>query len=434
MSRVLIFERANGLRRDLEAAVRNAGYEVDAVGDLEHLNERIGHHACRLALVDVGGPEDLEWMGRLARSAPRPIVFAMGSSPSVELAVASMKHGARHYLRKPFRIESLEWALSSAMVTGDRNPRAYDRANFVAQDPYVVDLIRQSEAAAASNATVLIVGEGGTGKKALARRIHAFSGRRNGPLVGIDCASLSDAGAEAELFGREPGALIEAAQGREGQVASADGGTLLLDNVSEASPSVQAVLLRFLEEREVTAVGASIGRAIDCRVVATSRVDLRHEVAEGRFREDLFYRLDVVVLPLPALRDRRSDVRLLAETLLRRHVGNAETGAPLFSESDFEALEAHDFRGNVRELDNLMQRAVVHFGGRPVDLDRLLTGPGNVVLNTRTHRTSLNLRELERQAVERSLSESNGNRTHASQLLGINVRTLRNKIRAYGLS
>ncbi len=433
MSRILIFERSPGLRRDLERAVRNAGYEVDAIGALSDLTSRIGQHTCRAALVEIKGTEDLEWLGRLARTPPQPIVFAMGSSPSVDFAIESMKQGARDYLRKPFRIDLLEQVLSSVLARSAPAHHCLGEGVFVTEDPALLDILRQSEAAAASNATVLILGESGTGKKTLARRIHRLSPRGRAPLVAIDCASLSNAGAEAELFGREPGALLEASEGRDGLVASADGGTLLLEGVGEASAPVQAVLLRLLQEREITAVGASVGRVVDCRTIATSRVDLRDAVAQGRFREDLFYRLDVVVLSLPPLRERKNDIRPLADVLLKRYSGEAGCEPPRFSDADFASLLEYPFRGNVRELDNLMQRAVVLFSDRTVDLERLLVSPGRILAASRAGTRSLNLRELEREAVERSLTESNGNRTHASQLLGINVRTLRNKIRAYGL-
>lgn len=434
MSRVLIYERSAGLRRDLERAVRNAGYEVDAVGDLAELTSRIGTHSCRVALVDVSGIEDLQWMGRLARTPPQPVVFAMGSSPSVELAVAAMKQGARDYLRKPFRIDLLERSLSAVLANVAPGRMILGEPEFIGEDPRVLDVIRQSEAAATSTATVLIQGESGTGKKMLARRIHRQSSRRCAPLVVVDCESLSEARVEDELFGRERGALLEASGAREGLIASADGGTLLLDGVGETSPSVQAVLLRLLQEREVTAVGASTGRRVDCRIVATSRVDLADEVTHGRFREDLFYRLDVVVLSLPALRDRKGDVRSLAQFFLKQYASESGCEPPRFSDSDYDLLLEHPFRGNVRELDNLMRSAVVLFPDRPVDLERLLSGPGRVSLTSQGEPRFLNLRDLEREAVERSLTESNGNRTHASRLLGINVRTLRNKIRAYGLA
>lgn len=434
MSTVLIFERSAGLRRDLSRAVRNAGYEVDAVGAVSDLATRVGEHSCRAALVEVSGPEDLEWLSRLANTPPNPVVFAMGASPSVGLAVASLKRGARDYLRKPFRVDFLERALSTAFDRPDSRAAAVNDHEFLTQDSGVRDLVRQSEAVAVSDATVLILGEGGTGKKALAERIHASSPRRCAPLVAIDCASIRDDAAESQFFGREPDPMNPNVDPREGSLCEANGGTLLLEEVSEASPAVQALLLRLLEERESSPVGASTERPINCRILATSKVDLRDEVARGSFREDLFYRLDVVVLALPPLRERQRDIRLLADAFLERYSREASCTSPRISEEDYAVLLAHPYRGNVRELDNLMQRAVIMFPDREVDLERLLVAPGNFGPARAAEKQSLNLRELERAAVERSLFEANGNRTHASALLGINVRTLRNKIRAYGLS
>ncbi|MCP5042033.1 MAG: sigma-54-dependent Fis family transcriptional regulator [bacterium] len=437
MSRVLIFERASGLRRDLERAVVRAGFSTLTLESLDQLQACVDDHGCRVALVDVRGDEDLAWLTRLANAQPAPIVFAMGASPSVELAVASMKLGARDYLRKPFRVDQLERTLCSVLARPVAGVGTFAPQDFLGEDPAVVDLLRQSEAAARSDATVLVLGESGTGKKTLARRIHRHSARQGAPIVTIDCASLLDASAESELFGRERGALLEAPERREGQISAAQGGALLFDGVGEASAGVQAALLRVLEEREFVPVGASISRSVDCRVIATSRQDLAGEVARGAFREDLFYRLDVVLLSLPPLRERKADIPRLAEAFLRRHASNMGCEPPRFEPGTIDALVDHPFRGNVRELDNLMQRAVVLFPGRAVDVERLLQNSGGLLRRSPSSRSvfnpKLNLRELEREAVERSLSESNGNRTHASELLGINVRTLRNKIRAYGL-
>jgi DNA-binding NtrC family response regulator len=433
MSTILIFERSNGLRGDLTRAVRGAGYQVDAIGDPRELEARINELVYCAALVEVSNQDDLHLLRRLGDASPDAAIFAMGAAPSIDLAVAAIKNGARDYLRKPFRIDVLERSLSAVLDARGGQRSAIREREFLTNESAVADVVQQAGAASTSDATVLILGENGTGKKTLAEKIHKLSPRRRAPFVAIDCASLSDIDAERELFGETRPFANAQRSPSEGKLALVHGGTLLLDEVGEASPAVQALLMRMVEEREFSPVGASVALPVDCRVIATSRLDLGEKVALRQFREDLFYRLDVVVLSLPALRERKGDINLLADDFLARYSEEAGCGVPQFSDEDRNALCAYPFRGNVRELDNLMQRAVIMFPDRPVELERLLSHPGTRLPKSRGNRRSLNLRELEREAVERSLSESNGNRTHASQLLGINVRTLRNKIRAYGL-
>jgi two-component system response regulator FlrC len=296
-------------------------------------------------------------------------------------------------------------------------------------------VLERAAAAAATEATVLITGESGTGKDLLARWIHRSSPRRSGPFVTVNCAALPEGLAESELFGHERGAFTGALDARPGQIALAGGGTLLLDEVNEAPPSLQPKLLRVLQEREVHPVGGLAPRAVDLRILATTQRELRAEVAAGRFREDLFYRLDVIVLRIPPLRERPADVPELARALLARLAAAHGAEPPRLGERALRELARQPLRGNVRELANLMRRAVVLAPGREVELERLLerrppaAPPARGLLEG-----TLNLRELERRAILRSLAESGGNRTEASRALGISVRTLRNKIRAYGLA
>ncbi|MDP6978836.1 MAG: sigma-54 dependent transcriptional regulator [Myxococcota bacterium] len=430
MSRVLVFERSPGLLHDLVQVLERAGYSTLAVDSTDALEQCLDDHGCRAALVDVRGETDVVWLDRLLRSAPAPIVFAMGASGSVELAVTSMKLGVRDYFRKPFRVEQLERRLSREL----HQVPLVNHPVLAAEDERMTAMLREARAAAGGDTTVVIRGERGSGKKAIAEWIHAASARGTGPLVRVDCGSLRDATLDAEVFGREAGAWLEAPQASSGFVERANQGTLLLEDIDEASPAAQAIFVRLLEERGVKPVGASFAQPVDVRIMATTSRDLREFVEQGEFREDLYYRLDVVSLEVPPLRERTRDLRMLAEAMLRKHVRALGSEAPVFADDDFDALSNHPFPGNLRELDNLMQRAAVLFPGSAVEVERLMQGPGNLAAPPQpTPASSLNLRELERQAVERSLREANGNRTHASQLLGINVRTLRNKIRLYGL-
>ncbi|NNL66545.1 MAG: sigma-54-dependent Fis family transcriptional regulator [Myxococcales bacterium] len=430
MRRVLIVEPDARLRGELASAVCAAGWEASPFASLADAPPCIGADAPDAALLAVEHADDLAAIASLRGAAPTLPVVAMGTAPSLDVAVDAMKHGARDFLRKPFAAARLISTLGAAFP--DRRDQGDDA--ILTADPQMEQLLRQAEAAAATEATVQIVGESGTGKDLLARLVHRRSARRAGPFVAVNCAALPESLAESELFGHEPGAFTGAREFRPGQFASADGGTLLLDEVSEMAPSLQPKLLRVLQEREVQAVGAVAPRSVDVRVVATSQRDLGAEAAAGRFREDLHYRLDVIVLHVPPLRDRAGDVPLLARHFLERFAAASGCKTPRLSAETLRVLRRHSFRGNVRELENLMRRAVVLFPGGEVEPDQLLSPGVAAELGVVPGVNSFNLREIERQVILRSLAETGGNRTHASELLGISVRTLRNKIKLYALA
>lgn len=429
MSRILIFERSPSLLRDLTQALERSGYTPVAFDQADPFEHRLEDHGCRLALIDIQGEEELVWLDALQRSPAAAGVFAMGAQGSVEFAVECMKRGARDYLRKPFRIERLEERLRDAMQA---RPPAHHPV-FVGPSEAVAALRREVQGAARGETTVVIEGERGTGRRAVAQWMHAASRRAAGPLVRFDCASAMGNRVETEVFGREAGAWLEAPDAARGVGARADGGTLLLEEIDRADPATQAALARLLEASMVRPVGARVERGVDVRVIATATRDLRDLVARGEFREDLFYRLDVVRLQVPPLRSRADDLPALADYLLRKHARAEGLETPRLSAADFARLSRHEFPGNLREFDQLMLRAAVLFAGSSVDLDALLGRDVALPEPEAEAAPSLNLRELERRAVEQSLAQANGNRTHASALLGINVRTLRNKIRAYGL-
>jgi len=301
------------------------------------------------------------------------------------------------------------------------------------------------EDVAGTSTTVLITGESGTGKEVLARLIHRLSPRAEGPWVGINCAALPRDLLENELFGHERGAFTGAHEKRTGRIEQADGGTLLLDEISELSLSLQAKLLRVLQEREVDRIGGGRSLPVDVRVIATSNRELAEMVKAGDFRADLYYRLNVFPIQVPALRERREDLTLLAEGMLREKARQLGRTPPLMTADALEALSQYSFPGNVRELGNLIERALVRC--RAPFLDRRALGlarsaptettatatdmGGASVLPPPEALPSLHLPSLERWAVGEALRRVNGNRTHAARLLGISLRTLRNKLRQY---
>ncbi len=430
MRRVLIVDGSAGLGKELVGAVQGAGFAAECLTDAGVALRRLAEDPADVILLDLPGLEALPSLDTIRRRAPAAPVIATSAHDSVELAVAAMKRGARDFLRKPFRIDDLEAALVAAARGGPD-----EVADLLpTRDPGMERLLAEARAAAASEVTVQIVGESGTGKERLARYVHAHSARRRGPLQVVSCAALPEALAESELFGQERGSFTGVAEARFGQVRAAQGGTLVLDDVAEASLQLQPKLLRVLQEREVHPVGAAAPTPVDVRVIATAQRDLAAEVALGRFREDLYYRLDVVVLRVPPLRERPQDVPYLAERLLARFAEAADAEPPRLGTAARAALSRHPFRGNVRELENLMRRAVVHFPGREVEPQRLLTLRSAPRSPLPAADGGLNLRALEQQAIRRGLAATGGNRTAAARALGISVRTLRNKIRLYGLA
>jgi DNA-binding NtrC family response regulator len=431
---VLAQIRSDGLRADVLAVARAAGYRTAEAASTREALQCLDEVGARGAIVEVDDPSGLRAIEALREAAPHLAIIAIGDEPGVERVVEAFRRGAQDFLRKPFDIASLERALARHLPAPGE---ASDAEPFLARDPAMLRLLAQLEKAAVSDATIRMVGESGTGKDRLARRIHSLSPRRRGAYVVVNCAALPSALAESELFGHARGAFTGAHRARVGQIAAADGGTLVLDEVGDLSLGLQPKLLRVLQERELTPVGSRSPLPVDLRVVATSQRELDGEVAAGRFREDLYYRLDVIRLRVPPLRERRQDIPLLAEAFLERFARAAgEEPARLGSDALAE-LSSRPFRGNVRELENLMRRAALLFPGRDVDLWRLERPGAQGVQGAQASRAlplSLDLREVERSTICRALTLTGGNRTAASRALGISVRTLRNKIQRYQLA
>lgn len=297
----------------------------------------------------------------------------------------------------------------------------------IAEDPRMQQLLRLAERVAASNATVMLGGKSGTGKEVFARYIHARSARAEGPFVALNCAAIPDNMLEAILFGYEKGAFTGAYSQAPGKFEQAQGGTLLLDEVSEMSLDLQAKLLRVLQEREVERLGGRRLIALDVRVLATSNRILREEVSAGRFREDLFYRLNVFPITLPMLKDRPGDILPLARHLLKRYGGEA---APELDDAAQQALLAHDWPGNVRELENLVQRALILADGDTIGVQQLMFEgePGQMPLVVSEGALNDGLRDVEAQIIIETLKEQGGSRKKAAAYLGISPRTLRYKM------
>jgi two-component system response regulator FlrC len=436
MDRLLVVEDDAALRGALVVALQSGGYAVVEAADGTAALEVLAAGPVSLVLTDIQmAPMDgYALLGEVKRQWPLTPVVMMTAYGDIARAVQAVRDGASHYLTKPFDIDVLLGEVA-------RFKRTLAEADALAvTTPGLRDLYALAERVAASDATVLVNGESGVGKEVLARFIHARSSRRGQPFVAINCAAIPDNLLESTLFGHERGAFTGASSAHAGKFEQADGGTLLLDEVSELPLTLQAKLLRALQEREVERVGGSRPVAVDIRVVATSNRDMAAQVAAGDFREDLFYRLNVFPLTVPPLRERQQDILALASEFLHRHDARGAL-APCAR----GALLAHAWPGNVRELANVMQRAAILAPGPEIRAEHLMlpcaaaaedvavasgtppsTSPAPSLRSASPPPTDL--RTLERHAVLNALAATAGNRKLAAERLAMPERTLRHKL------
>jgi DNA-binding NtrC family response regulator len=422
MSKILVIDDEAILRDAIAEALRRVGHAVDAFDSGRPALEAFAQAGCDLVISDfkmpgMDGVAVLEEAKRIAPGVPFIIVTAHGT---VETAVGAMKKGAYDFIIKPFKLDELESLVARALEHG-LFPADGDGAVWSAATRDVYALL---ERAARSDATVLISGESGTGKEVAARTLHRLSKRRAAPFLCVNCAALSAGLLESELFGHEKGAFTGADRQRKGRFELADGGTLLLDEVSEIDPGLQAKLLRVLQERAFERVGSSETRRVDVRVLATTNRDLPAEVAKGRFRQDLFYRLHVLPVQLKPLRERREEIPMLAEHFLKKH-------GKLVSKGAMNRLCGYDWPGNVRELANVIERAAVLSPGDEITGDIIapwLEGTARPAQAT----VGVALEEVERRVIEENLKANGGNREKTARVLGITSRTLRDKLKRWG--
>ena len=444
--KVLLVEDDRALREALADTLVLAGHDYAAVGSAEEALLAVGREAFNLVVSDVNMPgmDGHQLLGLLRARQPQLPVLLMTAHGAVERAVDAMRQGAADYLVKPFEPKALldlvaRHALGSPAVEGE---------GPVAIEPASAQLLELAARVARSDSTVLISGESGTGKEVLARYIHQQSRRANEPFIAINCAAIPDNMLEATLFGHEKGSFTGAIAAQAGKFEQADGGTILLDEISEMPLGLQAKLLRVLQEREVERVGARKPISLDIRVVATTNRDLAGEVAAGRFREDLYYRLSVFPLAWRPLRERTADILPLAERLLNKHVNKMKHAAARFSAEARACLIAYPWPGNVRELDNAIQRALIlQQGGLIQPEDFCLAGPVACaplpalspvpaeafappleVEGESAGALGDDLRRREFQMIIDTLRAERGRRKEAAERLGISPRTLRYKL------
>ncbi len=391
----------------------------------------------KVDLVLVELPHDIGTLVQ-ALAAERIVVpvVACGLDADTPMAVRAIQEGAREFLPLPPDPDLIAAILEAA--SGETHA-------LVARDPAMLAAVRRAEQVAASEASILITGESGTGKEVLARHIHRRSRRAAGPFVALNCAAIPENLLESEMFGHERGAFSGAVARRTGKFEAAEGGTLLLDEISEMDVRLQAKLLRVIQEREIDRLGGTAPVRVNVRILATSNRDLTAEIAAGRFRDDLYFRLNVVSLRLPSLRERPGDIAALADHYARRYADvNGVPVRPL-SRAAHALLAAHGWRGNVRELENTVHRAVLLAGGEEIGAEaiELAPGPGSPAQAAQASAAAPSpapgvsglvgrtMDAVERDLILETLSHTLGNRTHAATILGISIRALRNKLRDY---
>jgi DNA-binding NtrC family response regulator len=439
---VLVVDDEPGMQMALRTNFQREGWYVDtAAGSREALQKLQSRHF-PLVVTDVRMPDGdgLHLMRSLRALSPSTGVIVLTAFGSVPEAVQAMRGGACDYLTKPISFEELQSAVERVMrrATGPAGNVA-PSGGIVGVAPSLLKALERARHAARTDADVLIEAESGTGKELFARYIHENSDRRGRPFIAVNCAAVPENLLESELFGHVRGAFTGATASKAGKFELAEGGTLLLDEIGEMPLHLQPKLLRVVQEREVERLGDTRGTRVNIRIVATTNVSLPVMVQEGKFRADLYYRLNVIPMSLPPLRERREDVPLLADFFVRKHSKEAGRPAPLLHPEFISGLQAHSWPGNVRELGNFMRRVVTLSDGDEIGPESLRAELSNAVRSsavfqvTATPRAGTSMREVERTLLEATLQSTGGNRTRTAEMLGVSLRTIRNKIREYGL-
>ncbi|MGA2526157.1 MAG: sigma-54 dependent transcriptional regulator [Smithellaceae bacterium] len=444
---ILVVDDDLAHRMMLKKLLAGWGYEVFEADDGSGAIEKVRQTSFDLILMDIrmlniSGIEALEQIKIINPAIP---VIIMTAYASVETAVTALKKGAYDYLTKPLDFDELKIAIGRATEHNRlkkeneylkvRLGEQFDRQNLIGQSPSMIKLLDTVAQVAATEATILITGESGTGKEVIANAIHYNSSRKDAPFIKINCAALTETLLESELFGYEKGAFTGAERRREGKFRQAEGGSLFLDEVSEMSPAMQVKLLRVLQERELTRVGGAEVIKINVRLIAASNKDLKKEMERGRFREDLFYRLNVVGLNVPPLRERKEDIPILAQHFLQQFVAQNSKKIKGFTPQAMEKLLKYSWPGNIRELMNAIERAVVLSRKEYLDAEELvlMMADNSVDIKPTQNRLleNLPLEEVEKRSILDALESCSGNKSEAARRLGITRKTLRKKLEKY---
>jgi DNA-binding NtrC family response regulator len=438
---ILLVDDEEKILKVLGRALRDAGHAVVETTSPRDAQRLLAERSFDLLVVDNIMPHlsGLDLIREYVASTPeneRSQILMMTAHATVESAIEAMKLGALDYLQKPFEIDELlvvaRRALEHQRLTSEyrylRTERDEQFGNYgiIGRSRPMQEIIERAERVAQTKSTVLITGETGTGKELVARAIHYRSAQREMPLIRVNCAAIPETLLESELFGHVRGAFTGAATSKKGKFALADGGSIFLDEIGTMSPALQAKLLRVLQEREFEPLGSERTEKVDVRVIAATNRDLRQMVAEGRFQEDLFYRLNVIPIELPPLRERRDDIPALVEHFLRKHAQRVGRRFDGVADGVVQALQQYEWPGNVRELENTIERAVVLSSGPMVTAQSISVLGAATSANTGlpSLRLRQNIEWVEKETIRRALDSSKGVKKDAAELMGISQRAL----------
>lgn len=445
--KVLVVDDDSLMREFLDETLRRADYSVDLACTGDEALEKIKTKEYDVILSDIRMPKmsGMELLKAVRENSPQSKIMLMTAYGTIENAVEAMKLGAFDYVTKPFSADDIELKIKRAVefkklewenrllrseVTGK-----YRFENIIGKSPQIRKVFEVVDSVADSRSSILITGESGTGKELVARAIHYNSPRKNQPFVPVNCAVLPENLMESELFGHEKGAFTGAIKQTRGKFELAHGGTLLLDEISEIPPSLQAKLLRVLQEREFERVGSAETIQVDVRIISTSNQNLPELIQKGKFREDLYFRLNVIPINIAPLRERKEDIIPLAEYFLDRYNKENDRDIKGISEKVFQMFMEYHWPGNVRELENYIERAVV------ISREKMLSPEDfppellfKIDVSSRELKVGQTIDDVEKTLILRTLQACAGNKTKAARTLGISVRTLRNKLKEYGLS
>ena len=445
--RILVVEDEDKLRRVIELQLASSGFEVDKAATAEEGLKVVDRADLVLTDLKLPGIDGLEFLSLIRRQNSQVPIVMMTAFGSVETAVGAMKAGATDFLLKPFSLDHLMRVVYKALeirALRDENRqlkeelgRRYEFDNIIGRSPAMQEIFATIERVAPTRATVLLAGESGVGKDLIARAIHFHSPRRDRPLVKINCTAIPENLMESELFGYEKGAFTGAQNAKPGKFEQADTGTVFLDEIGDVPAAIQVKLLRILQEREFERLGSNVTRHIDVRVIAATNQDLRAALEQGTFREDLYYRLNVVPMNIPSLRERKQDIPFLANHFIHKLAPDSASRVESITDAAMEKLTAYHWPGNVRELENVIERSLVMCTGTQLDA-------GDIHLEDAPRRREQNggtgflpdgmtLDQYEQELIREALRRADGNKSQAARLLGLTRNALRYRLTQMGL-
>jgi DNA-binding NtrC family response regulator len=450
MKQILIADDDLSMRMALAESLEQCGFEVETAENGADALMKFQRGKFEVVITDMRMPKmtGMDVLRGVKKISPQTPVILITAYGTIKTAVEAMKEGASEFIMKPFSLDDLEFAVKNVLAINKgldegndekSDGETYSATEIITEDDKIKAILKLLENVSNSRSSVLMYGESGTGKELFARFIYRHSGRKNMPFVAVNCAAIPHNLLESEMFGYEKGAFTGALQRKPGKFELANGGTLLLDEISEMDMLLQAKLLRVLQESEVDRLGGKAPIPINVRIIATTNADLRARIHEKTFREDLYYRLNVIPIKIPPLRDRRGDVILLIKHFLKKHSQLNERLQPEMTDEAASLLTSYAWPGNVRELENVIARAILVCSDgiiRPENLhldkadDNILTASSQSFPESVSPACNT-LRDMEKTLIFDTLNRVNGNKMQASKILGISVRTIRNKLHEY---